>query len=69
MKSNRGLTPKRKKENRNARVKNRNKYKKAMKKMNHMRPGVKDRMNPVLYDGEASGINCNVVKSTKLFGS
>jgi U3 small nucleolar RNA-associated protein 3 len=66
IKKNKGLTPKRKKECRNSRVKYRNKYNKAIKKFNHLKPGVKDRMNPVFYDGEASGINCNVIKSTKL---
>src|SRR3989344_3969762 len=57
---NKGLTKRRRKECRNSRVKLKNKYSKAMKKLNGLRPGVKDRMNPVHYDGEASGINMNV---------
>lgn len=66
IKSNKGLTPHRKKEMRNGRVRLRNKYTKAMKKYSRMKPGVKSALNPVSYDGEASGINCNVVKSVKL---
>ena len=66
MKSNQGLTPHRKKEMRNGRVRLRNKYSRAMKKHNRMKPGVKNALNPVNYGGEVSGINCNVVKSTKL---
>jgi U3 small nucleolar RNA-associated protein 3 len=66
---NKGLTKRRRKECRNSRVKLKNKYSKAMKKLNGLRPGVKDRMNPVHYDGEASGINMNVVKSVSLKSS
>lgn len=66
IKANKGLTPHRKKEMRNGRVRMRNKYTKAMKKFSRMRPGVKSALNPVQYGGEVSGINCNVVKSVKL---
>ncbi|KAL6065215.1 Something about silencing protein 10 [Balamuthia mandrillaris] len=66
IKKNKGLTPHRKKENRNARVKYRNKYTKALKKYNHHRPGVKKDLNPVAYGGESSGINPFVVKSISL---
>jgi len=63
---NKGLTKKRSKEYRNSRVKLKNKYNKALKKIRGLQPGVKDMLNPVSYGGEASGINMNVVKSVSL---
>lgn len=65
---NKGLTKRRRKECRNSRVKLKNKYATAVKKLRGLQPGVKDRMNPVNYDGEASGINMTVVKSLSLKG-
>ncbi|KAI9335809.1 Sas10 C-terminal domain-containing protein [Pilaira anomala] len=61
---NKGLTPHRKKENRNARVKHRNKYAKQMKKLSSTRAVVKPQTSG--YGGEMSGVKTNVVKSVKL---
>lgn len=61
---NRGLTPHRKKENRNARVKNRMKYDKKMKKLSSTRAVYKPLSSN--YGGEMSGVKTNVVKSVKL---
>ncbi|GAA5807270.1 hypothetical protein MFLAVUS_000627 [Mucor flavus] len=61
---NKGLTPHRKKENRNARVKHRNKYDKQMKKLSSTRAVVKPQTSG--YGGEMSGVKTNVVKSVKL---
>ncbi|KAG1471605.1 hypothetical protein G6F56_002032 [Rhizopus delemar] len=61
---NRGLTPHRKKENRNARVKNRSKYEKKMKKLSSTRAVYK--APTATYGGEMSGVKTNVVKSVKL---
>jgi U3 small nucleolar RNA-associated protein 3 len=61
---NKGLTPHRKKENRNARVKHRNKYAKQMKKLSSTRAVVKTQTAG--YGGEMSGVKTNVVKSVKL---
>ncbi|KAF7730140.1 hypothetical protein EC973_002748 [Apophysomyces ossiformis] len=60
---NRGLTPHRKKENRNARVKHRNKFAKKMKKLSSTRAVVKPLTGS--YGGEATGIKSNIVKSVK----
>jgi U3 small nucleolar RNA-associated protein 3 len=64
MLKNKGLTPHRKKENRNARVKNRNKYAKQMKKLSSTRAVVKQQTGG--YGGEMSGVKTNVIKSVKL---
>jgi U3 small nucleolar RNA-associated protein 3 len=61
---NKGLTPHRKKENRNARVKHRNKYAKQMKKLSSTRAVVKPQTGG--YGGEMSGVKTNVIKSVKL---
>ncbi|KAI9322501.1 Sas10 C-terminal domain-containing protein [Dichotomocladium elegans] len=60
---NRGLTPKRKKEARNARVKNRNKYANKLKKLQTVRAVVKPLTGT--YGGESTGIKSNVVKSVR----
>lgn len=61
---NRGLTPYRKKDNRNARVKHRKKYEKALKRR---RGQVRDVMaNDRPYEGEATGINPHVVRAVQL---
>ncbi|KAK4521214.1 vesicular-fusion protein S17 [Mucor velutinosus] len=64
MLKNKGLTPHRKKENRNARVKHRNKYAKQMKKLSSTRAVVK--AQTAGYGGEMSGVKTNVIKSVKL---
>ncbi|KAF1801356.1 Sas10 C-terminal domain-containing protein [Mucor lusitanicus] len=64
MLKNKGLTPHRKKENRNARVKHRNKYAKQMKKLSSTRAVVKTQTAG--YGGEMSGVKTNVIKSVKL---
>lgn len=64
MLKNKGLTPHRKKENRNARVKHRNKYAKQMKKLSSTRAVVKPQTSG--YGGEMSGVKTNVIKSVKL---
>ncbi|KAI8987937.1 Sas10 C-terminal domain-containing protein [Mycotypha africana] len=61
---NKGLTPHRKKENRNARVKHRNKYAKKLKKLSSTRAVHK--MPTATYGGEMSGVKTNVIKSVKL---
>lgn len=68
--SNRGLTPKRAKVNRNPRVKKRLRYEKAQKKVASQK-AVYDRSKAAnasagRYAGETSGIGKRVVKSTKL---
>ncbi|KAI9477948.1 MAG: Sas10 C-terminal domain-containing protein [Benjaminiella poitrasii] len=61
---NKGLTPRRKKENRNARVKHRNKYTQKMKRLSSTRAVVKPQSSG--YAGEMSGVKTNVIKSVKL---
>ncbi|CEP15399.1 hypothetical protein [Parasitella parasitica] len=61
---NKGLTPHRKKENRNARVKHRNKYAKQMKKLSSTRAVFKAPAGG--YGGEMSGVKTNVIKSVRL---
>ncbi|KAI8636974.1 Sas10 C-terminal domain-containing protein [Parasitella parasitica] len=61
---NKGLTPHRKKENRNARVKHRSKYAKQMKKLSSTRAVFKTQTGG--YGGEMSGVKTNVIKSVKL---
>ncbi|CDW57773.1 something about silencing protein 10 [Trichuris trichiura] len=65
MKKNKGLMPKRKKEQRNPRVKHRNRYRKALKKLRSKRPDVKKEMQR--YSGEPRGINPYVVRSEDFF--
>ncbi|KAI8136776.1 Sas10 C-terminal domain-containing protein [Fennellomyces sp. T-0311] len=60
---NKGLTPRRKKENRNARVKHRNRYADKLKKLSSVRAVVKPLQGS--YGGEATGIKSNVVKSVR----
>eukprot|EP00300_Choanocystis_sp_HF-7_P028800 c3477_g1_i1.p1 GENE.c3477_g1_i1~~c3477_g1_i1.p1 ORF type:complete len:595 (-),score=169.23 c3477_g1_i1:106-1890(-) len=61
---NEGLKKYRKKEDRNARVKNRNKYTKAIKKRNKQVEQVKPKT--LTYSGEETGIRSRTVKSRKL---
>lgn len=61
---NKGLTAHRKKENRNARVKKRNKYAKAQQKLKSQRGVFEGQQGP--YVGELSGIRRNISRSTKL---
>ncbi|ANZ73271.1 BA75_00609T0 [Komagataella pastoris] len=61
---NKGLTAHRKKENRNARVKKRNKYEKAQKKLKSIRAVYTGEQGP--YEGEKTGIKKNLTKSVKL---
>jgi U3 small nucleolar RNA-associated protein 3 len=63
---NKGLTPKRKKDVRNPRVKKKKKYEEKMKKLGSMRPVYKGGEGRGGYGGELTGIKTNVVKSTKL---
>ncbi|KAL1116529.1 hypothetical protein AAG570_005001 [Ranatra chinensis] len=60
---NKGLTPKRKKEQRNPRVKHRNKYKKAKVRRKGQVREVRKELNR--YSGEVSGIKAYVSKSIK----
>ncbi|KIY01998.1 uncharacterized protein Z520_02136 [Fonsecaea multimorphosa CBS 102226] len=63
---NKGLTPKRKKEVRNPRVKKRKKFDEKMKKLASIRPVYKGGEGRGGYGGEATGIKTNLVKSIKL---
>ena len=60
---NKGLTPHRKKENRNARVKKRKKYDQAQKKLSSVRRVYKQ--PTAAYGGEETGIKKNIVRSVK----
>ncbi|KAK7203462.1 Sas10 C-terminal domain-containing protein [Myxozyma melibiosi] len=60
---NKGLTPKRNKDNRNSRVKKRKKYEKAKKKLASMKAIYKPAESA--YAGEKTGIKKNVTKSMK----
>jgi U3 small nucleolar RNA-associated protein 3 len=64
--SNKGLTPFRKKENRNPRVKRRNRYEKAMKKLPTFKKVAADRKTIGKYGGEMTGIKTHLARSTKL---
>lgn len=64
MAKNKGLTPRRKKEQRNPRVKHRNKYRKAKIRRKGAIREVRTEMTR--YDGEMSGIKSNVKKSIKI---
>lgn len=61
---NKGLTPKRKKDNRNSRVKKRKKYEKAQKKLKSVR-AVYSGGQSGIYEGEKTGIKKNLTKSVK----
>ena len=65
--ANKGLTPRRKKENRNPRLKKRRKYESKLKKLGSIRPvfkaGDPGRGN---YGGESTGIKRGAVRSVKL---
>ncbi|QLG73414.1 hypothetical protein HG535_0E04980 [Zygotorulaspora mrakii] len=61
---NKGLTPKRKKDNRNSRVKKRKKFEKAQKKLKSVR-AVYSGGQDGAYEGEKTGIKKNLVKSVK----
>ena len=64
MAKNKGLTPKRKKEQRNPRVKHREKYRKAkIRRKGQVRT---PRTEVKKYDGEAYGIKSHITKSVKL---
>jgi U3 small nucleolar RNA-associated protein 3 len=63
---NKGLTPKRKKEVRNPRVKKKKQYEAKMKKLGSMRPVYKGGEGKGGYGGELTGIKTNVIKSVKL---
>ena len=66
IRSNKGLTPKRKKENRNPRTKKRGQFLQKQKKLASMRAVYKGGEGRGGYGGELTGINRNVVKSVKL---
>ncbi|SCU92649.1 LANO_0E01640g1_1 [Lachancea nothofagi CBS 11611] len=61
---NKGLTPHRKKDNRNSRVKKRNKYDKAQKKLKSVR-AVYSGGQTGSYEGEKTGIKKNLTRSVK----
>lgn len=61
---NKGLTPHRKKENRNSRVKKRKQYEKAQKKLKSVRKVYEGSQGP--YEGEKTGIKKNTTRSVKL---
>jgi U3 small nucleolar RNA-associated protein 3 len=63
---NKGLTPHRKKENRNSRVTKRKKYDDKKKKLASMKPVYKGGEGRGGYGGELTGIKKGLVKSTKL---
>lgn len=62
---NKGLTPNRKNDNRNARVKKRKKYETAKKKLKSVRQ-VYDQNNRGPYEGEKTGIKKGMSRSVKL---
>ncbi|KAL2156494.1 hypothetical protein VTH82DRAFT_1239 [Thermothelomyces myriococcoides] len=63
---NKGLTPHRKKENRNPRVKKRKKYEQKQKRLRSVKAVYKGGEGPGGYQGELSGIKTSLVKSVKL---
>jgi len=63
---NKGLTPHRKKDVRNPRVKKRKKYEEKTKKLASMKPTYKGGEGRGGYGGEMTGIKSGIVKSTKL---
>ena len=60
---NKGLTPARKKEQRNPRVKHRKKYEKSLIKLKSFKAVQRDQSAP--YKGEATGIKKNLARSVK----
>ena len=65
IKQNKGIVKKRKKIERNVRVKNKMKYLKKVK-IRRSTLGISEPRNQERYEGEATGIRKNLVKSTKL---
>jgi U3 small nucleolar RNA-associated protein 3 len=63
---NKGLAPKRSKDVRNPRVKKRKQYEAKQKKLRSMKPMWKGGEPVGGYQGERTGVNINVIKSTKL---
>ncbi|KAI8613935.1 hypothetical protein BC830DRAFT_1129748 [Chytriomyces sp. MP71] len=63
--ANKGLTPRRKKEDRNSRVKIKNKFAKKQKKLSSIKAIVKDKSKTGAYRGEATGIKSTLTKSVK----
>ena len=63
--NNRGLTPRRKKENRNPRVKRKVKYESAMKKLSSTRRVAVDKSKLGAYGGETTGIKVNLSRSIR----
>ncbi|KAJ3342252.1 hypothetical protein HDU83_006180 [Entophlyctis luteolus] len=63
--ANKGLTPRRKKEDRNSRVKIRNKFAKKQKKLGSIKAIVKDKSTVGAYGGEATGIKSRLSKSVR----
>ncbi|KAJ3134384.1 hypothetical protein HK100_003593 [Physocladia obscura] len=63
--ANKGLTPRRKKEDRNSRVKIRNKFAKKQKKLGSIKAIVKDKSKTGVYRGEATGIKSQLSKSVR----
>lgn len=66
MKPLQGITPKRKKDVRNPRVKKRNKYESKLKKLGSTRQLYKGGEGKGGYQGEKTGIKKGLVKSVKL---
>ncbi|KAJ3392484.1 hypothetical protein HDU92_008407 [Lobulomyces angularis] len=66
MLKNKGLTPSRKKIDRNPRVKRRVKFEKAMKKLGTVKKVYTDRSKAKAYQGEMTGIKTHLARSTKL---
>ena len=64
IRKNKGLTPRRKKELRNPRVRQRMRYKRALKHRKGQVPGVRPRSS--LYPGEMTGIRDDISKSRKI---
>ncbi len=63
---NKGLTPHRKKENRNPRVKRRVKYETAQKRLKDFRRVAVDKSRVGSYGGEKSGIKTNLSRGVRL---
>ncbi|KAJ3026426.1 UNVERIFIED_CONTAM: hypothetical protein HDU68_005663 [Siphonaria sp. JEL0065] len=63
--ANKGLTPRRKKEDRNGRVKIKNKFANKLKKLGSVKAIVKDKSKLGAYRGEQTGIKSNLAKSVK----
>ncbi|TPX33955.1 hypothetical protein SeMB42_g07399 [Synchytrium endobioticum] len=66
--TNRGLTPKRKKELRNPRVKKRRKFETAMKRLSSFRRVAIDKSKVGSYSGEATGIKSHLVRQQEPTG-